>query len=304
EALGDLIEAETEAQRKLAVSNYSGALRDYVGGLRQNLLRAIALTEASIDFADEEIPEGLERQVAHALGESEKALAKQIAGFEDARRIRTGIEIAIVGAPNVGKSTLVNALVGDDIAIVTDIAGTTRDVIEARLSIGGQLVTFLDTAGLRETDDPIEREGVRRAQKRAEAADLRIFLSDTGLFEGKELFQDGDLTVLSKGDLTGEAGAISALTGEGLADLQRRLKDKVSDMTSGAGLVASLRQQELLLGAVAAVQTAQFANESGGQLELVAHHIRSCLTKLEQVIGRIDVEDVLGEIFSSFCIGK
>ncbi|NBB81637.1 MAG: tRNA uridine-5-carboxymethylaminomethyl(34) synthesis GTPase MnmE, partial [Verrucomicrobia bacterium] len=176
EGLADLIDAETEAQRKQAVRVLSGQLGARAEEWRRKLIRAAALLEATIDFADEEVPEDVSPEVSELLESVRAELDKEIAGVGSAERIREGFEVAIVGAPNVGKSTLLNVLAGRDAAITSEVAGTTRDVIEVRMDLSGLPVTLLDTAGLRTTEDEVESIGVDLAMKRAKAADLRVFL--------------------------------------------------------------------------------------------------------------------------------
>ncbi|MFT6075012.1 MAG: tRNA modification GTPase, partial [Yoonia sp.] len=176
EGLADLIDAETESQRKQAVRVFSGALGALADGWRTKLIRAAALLEATIDFADEEVPFDVTPEVRELLDSVASEMQREADGVRAAERVRDGFEVAIIGAPNVGKSTLLNMLAGRDVAITSEIAGTTRDVIEVRMDLNGLPVTLLDTAGLRETDDIVEGLGVARAQERAERADLRIHL--------------------------------------------------------------------------------------------------------------------------------
>lgn len=180
EGLADLLEAETEAQRRQALRVFSGELGRLAEGWRSDLVRALALVEATIDFADEDVPVDVAPEVRQLLEKTEKSLERQISGIHAAERVRAGFEVAIVGATNVGKSTLLNALAGRDAAITSEFAGTTRDVIEVRMDLSGLPVTFLDTAGFRETDDAVESIGIERARQRAERADLRVFLVENG----------------------------------------------------------------------------------------------------------------------------
>lgn len=303
EGLGDLIEAETEVQRRQAMAVYEGGLTKELDAVRRALLDAAAYCEGGIDFADEEIPEDVDGPTLSALSRASSVLQELVDGHAFATRISDGVEVAIVGAPNAGKSTLLNAIAGEELAIVTDVAGTTRDVIECRMSLGGALVRFLDTAGLRETDDVVEQEGVRRAELRADRADLRIFLFE-GEISRHPLWRKGDLEVKTKVDLSGKVGGISAKTGQGVAELLQAVQDRVVELTGSGGLVASERQVELLRSAMAHAEEARNLVEDGSGSELAAQSIRDALTTVEEVVGRVGVEDVLGEIFSSFCIGK
>src|SRR6056297_1078586 len=216
EALGDLLDSETEAQRRQAMRVFSGSLGARCAEWRKALIRAVALLEVTIDFVDEEVPVDVLPEVGELLESVIAGLDAELAGAKASERIRAGFEIAILGAPNVGKSTLLNALAGRDAAITSEHAGTTRDVIEVRMDIAGLPVTLLDTAGLRETEDAVESIGIARARTRAEAADLRVFLSD-GTGEFAELRQDGDIVLRAKGDRHPDAeDGISGLTGLGI----------------------------------------------------------------------------------------
>lgn len=304
EGLADLIAAETEAQRKQAQKLFSGGMREFADACRVSLVRAAALIEATIDFADEEVPIDVSPEVGQLLEEVIGRIAQQLDGFRVAERIRSGFEVAIIGAPNVGKSTLINRIAGRDIAITSDIAGTTRDVLEVRVDLDGIPVTFLDTAGLRETEDVVERIGVTRARDRAAAADLRIYLSDgscedDGLGDG--LF--ADLRYQTKADLTGSG--ISALSGEGIDEMLGEVSRALSERVSGMGLASHERHRLALERAMLLLHQSLlvFQQEEFGA-EILALHLRDAVGALDSLIGRVDVEAVLGEIFAQFCIGK
>ena len=305
EGLSDLIDAETEAQRKQALRVLSGSVGEIVDRWRADLIRAAALIEATIDFADEDVPVDVTPEVATLVDGVRRAVAQELGRGHAAERIREGFEVAIVGRPNVGKSTLLNALAGREAAITSEFAGTTRDVIEVRMDIGGLAVTLLDTAGLRETDDAIEAIGVQRALERAEAADLRVFLvekDDTPLLEP----QDGDLVVRAKGDLGGEHGlSVSGKTGLGLDVLIRRITEVLTERASGAGVMTRERHRVAMARAFEALESAHL-EVSGGpdRAEFAAESLRRAARALESLVGRVDVEHLLDEIFASFCIGK
>jgi tRNA modification GTPase len=305
EGLSDLIDAETEAQRKQALRVLSGSVGEIVDRWRADLIRAAALIEATIDFADEDVPVDVTPEVATLVDGVRRAVAQELGRVHAAERIREGFEVAIVGRPNVGKSTLLNALAGREAAITSEFAGTTRDVIEVRMDIGGLAVTLLDTAGLRETDDAIEAIGVQRALERAEAADLRVFLvekDDTPLLEP----QDGDLVVRAKGDLGGEHGlSVSGKTGLGLDVLIRRITEVLTERASGAGVMTRERHRVAMARAFEALESAHL-EVSGGpdRAEFAAESLRRAARALESLVGRVDVEHLLDEIFASFCIGK
>ncbi|WP_299360631.1 tRNA uridine-5-carboxymethylaminomethyl(34) synthesis GTPase MnmE [uncultured Paracoccus sp.] len=297
EGLADLLAAETEVQHRQAIRNAGGALQDWATDLRSKLVRAGALVAASIDFADEELPDDLAVEAVALLREVRGRIEEQLAGFPAAEQIRTGFEVAIVGPPNAGKSSLLNAIARREVALVTPIEGTTRDVLEVRVDLGGLPVTFLDTAGLRETKDVVERMGIERAESRAAAADLRIHLSESGTRSAR-LWRDGDLCLRSKADLT-EGGDISAVTGQGVREVLDTIRSLLTERVSSAGLVTRHRQASALERALAALDV-----EAGLSAELVADNIRVASTALREVVGEIGVEDYLDEVFSAFCIGK
>lgn len=302
EGLGDLIAAETEAQRRQAMAQAAGALSRRVEGWRARLVRALMLVEAGVDFSDEgDVPDSLlapaRAEAAALAGE----LADAIAQGRRGERVREGLTVAIAGPPNAGKSTLLNCLAGREAAIVSAIPGTTRDLVEVHLDIGGQAVTLIDTAGLRETADEIEAEGVRRARARAAAADLVLWLSAEGAPPPPDL--GGAVQVRSKCDL-GEGGAglpISAATGEGIEALVALISARAESLVGGEpALVTRARQREALEGALAHLHRAEVTQAD----ELLAEDLRLAARALDRVVGRVDVEDVLDALFRSFCIGK
>ncbi|QFT58264.1 tRNA modification GTPase MnmE [Sulfitobacter sp. THAF37] len=305
EGLGDLIEAETEAQRKQAMRGLSGKLTERVEQWRSDLIRAASLLTVTIDFADEDVPVDVSPEVAQLLNGVLKSVDEELAGVNAAERIRSGFEVAIIGPANAGKSTLLNALAGRDAAITSEVAGTTRDVIEVRMDLGGLPVTFLDTAGLRETEDSIEKIGVQRAVERSSAADLRIFLSE----EGEDLIvapEPGDIHLKPKADMRKDkAGAVSGKTGEGVSQLIGDIQSILSVRVQDAGLatqerhrIALLHARESLISAIA------MASAGPDQYDFAAEELRLVIQALESLIGRVGVENFLDEIFANFCIGK
>ena len=306
EGLADLIDAETESQRKQALRVLSGAIGLKVEGWRRDLVRAAALVEATIDFADEEVPVDVSPEVRGLITGLLLQLRAELRGAAAAERIRDGFEVAILGAPNVGKSTLLNALAGREAAITSEIAGTTRDVIEVRMDLSGLAVTLLDTAGLREADDRVEQIGIARALERAQAADLRVFLLSEG---GETLLMkpiEGDICVLGKADLNNNAGvAVSGKTGFGLEALIAMITERLQGQAASAGVLIRERQRNALVSAISGLESAVVNLENSLELpELVAADLRASARALEMILGRIDVENLLDEIFSSFCIGK
>jgi tRNA modification GTPase len=308
EGLADLLDSETEAQRRQALHILSGAMGERTARWRRDLIRAAALLSATIDFADEDVPVDVAPEVMALATRVLSDLEREIEGFGAAERIREGFDVAILGAPNAGKSTLLNALAGREAAITSEYAGTTRDVIEVRMEIGGLAVTLLDTAGLREASDPVERIGIDRALMRAKAADLRIFLR----VEDEALplpAQDGDIGAVGKADLktARDAGRlyVSGATGEGLTDLVEQIRLALSARVAGAGVFVRERHRRAAQRAVAALRSALAEVKRGpDRVEFAADELRSAVLALDSLIGRVDVEDVLGEIFASFCIGK
>ena len=305
EGLADLIDAETEAQRRQALRVLSGAVGKRAEGWRKDLIRAGALVEATIDFADEDVPVDVTPEVLELIDGLLVDLRREIAGAGVAERVREGFEVAILGAPNSGKSTLLNALAGREAAITSEIAGTTRDVIEVRMDLGGLAVTLLDTAGLRETADPVEKIGVARAVSRARTADLRVFLldhSDEALLIAPEL---GDIVVQGKADLRPGADAISGLTGQGLDKLVARITAVLAGKAASAGVMTRERHRIAMVRAVEAMESARYQVKGmGGAAELVALDLRRAARALDMLVGRVDIEDLLDEIFASVCIGK
>lgn len=306
EGLADLIDAETESQRKQAMRVLSGDLGKRVEEWRGKLIRAAALIEATIDFADEDVPVDVSPEVSSIIEDLLSGLGKELNGANAAERIRDGFEVAIVGAPNAGKSTLLNALAGRDAAITSEVAGTTRDVIEVRMDINGLAVTVLDTAGLRESADIVEKMGIQRALERAEKADLRIFLL-TEVDESFPLsFQPDDLRVMGKADQhDGKSDAVSGKTGAGIEWLIEEISTRLSHRAASAGLLIRERQRVALEQAIDGLNSAKLRmSRAFEQPELIAADLRLSIRALEKMVGRIDVENLLDEIFSSFCIGK
>lgn len=303
EGLSDLIEAETEAQRRQAMRVLSGAVGQRAEGWRAALIRAAALIAATIDFADEDVPVDVTPEVLALIDGVAADLRAEAEGARVSERIRDGFEVAIVGLPNAGKSTLLNALAGREAAITSELAGTTRDVIEVRMELGGLPVTVLDTAGLRDALDAVEAIGVERAITRAKAADLRVFLvADDGLPEG--LAPSGeDIVVRGKADLAGEG--VSGRTGQGVGALVERITMILEVRAAGAAVVTRERHRLAILRAIEAMESARIEVRNGpDRAEFAAEDLHHAIRALDSLVGRVDVEDLLGEIFASFCIGK
>lgn len=304
EGLADLIEAESEAQRRQALRVLEGKLGDKAEGWRRDLIRAAALIEATIDFADEEVPENVFPEVLELLANVEVELKQEAEGAKVAERIREGFEIAIVGAPNAGKSTLLNMLAGREAAITSEYAGTTRDVIEVRMDLNGLPVTLLDTAGLRETDDPVEGIGIDRAMQRAGQADLRVFLlSDEPLPMTPE---SEDIVLRGKADLfTGEGPGISGKTGEGVSELVHSISSILSERALGVKTAIRERHRTAIEQGLSRIGDARQSIARGPEFsDIAAEDLRSVVRSLDSLVGRVDVEHLLDEIFASFCLGK
>ena len=310
EGIADLIDAETAQQRSQALEQMGGALDERFARWRTSLIGVLALLEAAIDFPDEDLPDDVAAGALEALkaldGELEAAL-----GSARGEQVREGFRVALIGQPNAGKSSLFNSLIGREAAIVTPLAGTTRDVIEADLVLGGYLVRIADTAGLRDTDDIIETEGVRRARAWADSAALRLWVAD-GTLHVKHLPPSGsqDWWVLTRGDrgaadVTGPYRfRVDARAPETLTALTGALRDHVAATLSGADFpaVTRLRHRQILGEARTALGRA--IGGFGRPPELVGEDVRLAARALERLAGRIGSEDVLDQVFRSFCIGK
>lgn len=302
EGLSDLIDAETEAQRKQAYALMDGRLSSRVDEWRLALIRAAALVEATIDFADEDVPVDVSPEVADLMATVRADLLNDIKGSFVAERVREGFEIAIVGPPNIGKSTLLNALAGRNAAITSEIAGTTRDVIEVRMDLEGIPVTVLDTAGLRDTDDTIEALGVDLARSRAEAADLRVFLTESNEADTFRIeFREGDLILRGKAD---DGGGISGKTGAGLDQMIAHIVSTLAERVSTTQTAVRQRHRIAMEQAIVYLDAADDLMGVDGDAELIAMELNSAIHAMNSIIGRVGVEDLLDEIFASFCLGK
>jgi tRNA modification GTPase len=316
EGLDDLIHADTDRQRRQALRQLKGLLGDRARDWRARIIEASALIEAGIDFSDEgDVPAEL---IAPALAKA-KALLTEIeevlAGQGRSERLRDGLVVAIAGPPNVGKSTLMNQLARREVAIVSPHAGTTRDIIEVQLDLDGYPVTVIDTAGIRETDDPVEQEGVRRARARAADADLVLWLADSS---GVETQGEGTAPVWlvrNKIDLDtagrplgesaeGRVFQISASRGDGVPELIAALVGFAQRYFGGTegGLISRTRQRKLLQETGASLQRCIAVIGQGE--ELAAEELRTAAHSLGRLLGRVDVEDILDVIFREFCVGK
>ncbi|WP_026785142.1 tRNA uridine-5-carboxymethylaminomethyl(34) synthesis GTPase MnmE [Pleomorphomonas koreensis] len=307
EGLADLIAADTDSQRRQALRLAGGAFRARAEDWRQRLIEIRARVEANLDFADEDdVPEAVAADVGIDAGLLRAEMERELQAGRRGERIRDGFEAVVLGPPNAGKSSLVNALAERDIAIVTDIPGTTRDLLEVRLDLGGYAVTLVDTAGLRQgAGDAIEAEGIRRGRARAAAADLIVWLDEDGTGPSTDVAGLGVplLALRSKADLhDGATEAVSIHDRRTLDRLLDRLTREAADRLAGeAPLVSRARQRQCLEQAVKALRRAERPDLP---VEIAADRLRQAGDALGRLTGRIDVEEVLGSIFSTFCIGK
>ena len=326
EGLADLIVAETPAQRRLAYRQLKGLIGDRADAWRRRLIEALALVEARIDFSDEsDVPEDLLTPALHAAQQLRSEIAGVLADGRRGERLRDGLVVAIAGPPNAGKSTLLNRLARREVAIVSPHAGTTRDVIEVHLDLDGYPVTLLDTAGIRDSAEPVEQEGVRRARERAAAADLVLWVTESSAGERTAASMDGNFAhsevwqVKNKIDLAGSGSvggtspksenkftlSISAMTGVGMDALVAALSDfaKTYFVATESAVVTRARHRRALEDTVGALDRALVEDHSGRE-ELIAEELRAAATTLGRLTGRVDVEDILDVIFRDFCIGK
>jgi tRNA modification GTPase len=315
EGLADLIDAETEVQRRQARRQASGVLGELYESWRTRLMRRLAYVEAAIDFPDEELPESILSDAQADILVLELELTQHLDDGKLGERLRSGIEVAILGPPNAGKSSLMNALAGRDAAIVSETAGTTRDVIEVRLDLAGFPVVLSDTAGLREVEEGVEAEGIRRARERGRSADIRVVVLDGSSASAGEdsLYGAEDsFTILNKIDIgrcdvlpvEGDLGLfpLSVRTGEGIADFISALTEAVRNRYDGgdAPVITRARHRESVAECLEALQRAKTARLP----ELVAEDLRLAMRALGRITGTFDVEDLLDIVFRDFCIGK
>lgn len=308
EGLADLIDATSRAQARQAFRQLDGELGRLYAGWRERLLHALALVEAEIDFAaEEEVPEAMLARILPDIERLHGTLAAHLADGRRGERLRSGVTVAVIGAPNVGKSSLVNLLARRDVAIVTSIPGTTRDVIEVQLELDGLPVTLLDTAGLRETDDPIELAGIARARQRAEQADLRLLVVTAGDPAPVDRADAATILVANKADLASASAGlpISCLTGGGIPALLALLAERVRHLAGvgDAPLLTRARHREAV-GEAAAALGRFLAIAAEAELALLAEELRLAARAIGRITGAVGVEDVLDRIFASFCIGK
>jgi len=323
EAVAELISAKTELARRIALKQLKGELSKLVRPLREKLLTLSAYLEADIEFAEEDIPTLSREEVLALLGEVLSGIEELLKTAKTGKALREGIKLAIVGKPNVGKSSLFNALLKEERAIVTEVAGTTRDYIEETLHIKGVPVKLVDTAGIRETEDPVEKIGVERSRKKLEEADLVLFVVDASRpltgedFAIYELIKEKEhLVVANKSDLPLKAELekfpaeniikVSALTGEGLEQLSEFILKKAGvRLEESVNIYVSLRHETLLKKAQEVLERLRRSYEAGPvSPEIAMLDVREASDYLGEILGEVTTEEVLGKIFSTFCIGK
>ncbi len=315
EAIADLVAAETTLQAQQALSQMRGDLRDLYHAWAERMTHSLAYIEADIDFSDEEIPESLSQKMQPVLKEIHQEISDHLNDNNQGERLRDGVAVAVIGAPNAGKSSFINYMAKRDVAIVTDIAGTTRDILEVHMNIAGYPVTLIDTAGLRDDSaDPIEQEGIERARQKALEADIKIILlpkdqtPDPNLIE---MIDDKTILLLSKDDLSGEVAfkfdamiPISTKTESGFdvffSHLEEKLKN-IFDVSRETIHLTRKRHRVALENTIEHVNRALLADKTP---ELIAEDVRLAVRSLGRITGRVDVEDLLDIIFRDFCIGK
>ncbi len=309
EALGDLIDSETELQRRQAITGLTGKLFSTIGGWRAQLLEMLTTLEAVIDFVDEgDIPESIQNDISFKLAKLDADIVGVLASSVRGQAIRDGLTVVILGPPNAGKSALMNAIAGRDVAIVSARAGTTRDPLEIRIELDGLPVTFVDTAGLREASDEIEREGIRRARARSEKADLILWLSEGDDFAPSYLRDRPVLNVRTKIDVDDARPAgfdhfISTVSSLGVAELLNNigLALKLGSAGFEPSLVTRSRQKAQIERALVCIREARRADLD---VELISEELRRASAELDGLVGLINSEDILNEVFRTFCLGK
>ncbi len=320
EAVADLIAADSEASHRAALQQLRGGFSKQLASLREELIHFASLVELELDFGEEDVEFAGRDDLRDLINRLNKSLLPLIESFDFGNALKEGVPVAIIGAPNVGKSTLLNALLNEEKAIVTAIAGTTRDVIEDTMVLGGIKFRFIDTAGIRETQDVVESIGIERSRKAMEKADIILLL-----FDSEETFGElGPLVadiadekkvvwVRNKVDITSFSGIsdpeheipeISAATGQGLEELKRRITEIASSQSQSGIVVTNLRHYEHLLKTHEALNDVLHGLDEGVSGDFLAQDIRLALFHLGEITGAIATDDLLANIFSKFCIGK
>ena len=304
-----LINSETRTQKNQALSCLAGGISDKTQEWRELILRGVALAEIMIDFTDDDVPDDTVNDIKSVVASLLRSLEFELRQYKAAELVRDGYDVTIIGKPNVGKSSLLNYIAGREKAIVSDQAGTTRDVIELSMDLNGYQVNFFDTAGIHESSDRIEKIGIERATKKANGSNMRIFL-----LENNDLIEDfnisvgkNDLLLSAKGDKNKQCKylAVSGKTGMGVDKLLNLISDNIKSETGQSSILINERHKKVIRETVLALHLAQDEIcKSDMRIEIVAECLRTVITQFDLLIGKINVEDILGSVFSSFCIGK
>ncbi len=309
ESILDLIESETKEQQKQALKLLSGAASNKTKQWRDKILRALALAEVMIDFSDEDVPKNTRADINDQVLVLLDLFKKELINYKSSELVRDGYDVTIIGKPNVGKSSLLNYLAGKQKAIVSEYAGTTRDIIELSLDLNGHRVNFFDTAGIHQSEDLVELIGIERTVEKARNSNMRIFLLENNdLVEDFDLkVEPNDLLLKAKADIVEHASyrGVSGKTGKGVQEMLDLISINVKNATFGDSILINERHHNIIKNAYSSLLIVQQElNKADIQIEIVAEHLRITISQLDLLVGKINVEDVLGSVFSAFCIGK
>lgn len=300
EAVADLIASQNAAMHRVAMNQMRGGFSHRLAELRTQLLEMTSLLELELDFSEEDVEFADREKLLKLATTIENEITRLVNSFATGNAIKNGIPVAIIGAPNVGKSTLLNQLLHEDRAIVSDIQGTTRDVIEDTITLHGHMFRFIDTAGIRHTEDTIEKMGIERSIKAAEKAQIIILMTEPGVEFPKIVIKENQrvIEVINKSD------AFQALSGQGMDWLENELINCIPNTSSDEVLVTNIRHKEALDNALQDILRAKQSLEYQMSGDIISEDLRQCLSHLSEIVGEISTDEVLGNIFSKFCIGK
>lgn len=300
EAVADLIASTSASQHRIAMNQMRGGISNKLSQLRQQLLHLTSLLELELDFSEEDVEFADRTQLITIARDTEDEITRLSSSFTAGNAIKNGVPVAIIGAPNVGKSTLLNRLLHDDKAIVSDIQGTTRDIIEDTISIQGITFRFLDTAGIRDTEDKIEKMGIERAIKAAQQAHIIILMREPGTDFPDYTPTDNQIVI----PIVNKSGTFQALNGIGIEELENTLVASVPEISENSVLIVNERHKQVLDSALPYLQQAISAMQNNLSGDLIAEDLNACITTLGEITGNISSDEVLGNIFKNFCIGK